>query len=261
MAASTTPFAAAADIRLMNHAAELLFAIAVAALLVAGAGALARSQLFAIQSVRIDGDLAHNSVMTIRANAMPKLEGSFFTLDLAQAKHAFESVPWVRQATVSRVWPNRLAVHLEEHRAVAQWGDHRLVNAQGEVFDANLGDVEDDALPVFVGPDGASARMLAMQARLSVLLASTLQSRIETLGLSGRGSWRVELDAGAEIELGRGNSDDEVLARAERFVRTLPQVTAQYQRPLRAADLRHRDGYAVRLRGISTTAEPTDKKR
>ena len=66
--------------------------------------------------------------------------------------------------------------------------------------------------------------------------------------------------SGAEIELGRG-TDDEVLARAERFVRTLPQATAQYpQRPLLYADLRHRDGYALRLRGVTTTAAANDKK-
>ena len=217
--------------------------------------------MFSIQSVRIDGEVARNSATTIRANAMPKLSGSFFTLDVKQAKAAFESVPWVRRAVVSRVWPNRLAVRLEEHRALAQWGDDRLVNLQGEVFDANLGDVEDDALPVFVGPDGSSAQMLAMHAKLAPLLADALQARIATLGLSGRGSWRVALDSGAEIELGRG-SEDEVLARTERFVRTLAQVTAQYQRPLLTADLRHRDGYAVRLRGISTTtaAVPNQKR-
>ena len=34
---------------------------------------------------------------------------------------AFEAVPWVRRAVVRRVWPDRLAVRLEEHRAAALW--------------------------------------------------------------------------------------------------------------------------------------------
>ena len=46
-----------------------------------------------------------------------------------------------------RVWPNRIAVHLEEHHPAAFWGDDKLVNTEGEVFEANLGDVEDDNLP------------------------------------------------------------------------------------------------------------------
>jgi cell division protein FtsQ len=51
---------------------------------------------------------------------------------------------------------------------------------------------------------------------------------------------------------------DEVTARAQRFVQTLNQVASRYgRRPeaLVSADLRHGDGYAVRLRGVSTTAD------
>jgi cell division protein FtsQ len=68
----------------------------------------------------------------------------------------------------------------------------------------------------------------------------------------------VQLDTGAVIELGRG-SPDEVLARCERFVSTVGQLTARYQRPVQSADLRHRDGYAVRLRGVSTTLSAAER--
>jgi len=57
------------------------------------------------------------------------------------------------------------------------------------------------------------------------------------------------------VELGHG-SIEEVTARTQRFVRTLTQVTSRYgRRPdaLVSADLRHGDGYAVRLRGVGTT--------
>jgi cell division protein FtsQ len=86
-----------------------------------------------------------------------------------------------------------------------------------------------------------------------------LDAHIEGLSLSGRGSWRVELDTGAEVELGRG-TDEEVLARTGRFVGTVTQVTSRYQRPLEYADLRHNEGYAVRLKGI-TTVIPTARDR
>jgi cell division protein FtsQ len=55
------------------------------------------------------------------------------------------------------------------------------------------------------------------------------------------------------VELGRG-SEAELLARTERFVRTLAQATSRWHAPLEYADLRHADGYAVRLRGVSTTS-------
>jgi cell division protein FtsQ len=101
--------------------------------------------------------------------------------------------------------------------------------------------------------------MLTMLGRLKPMF-SRLDTRIESLSLSGRGSWRAELDTGAEVELGRG-TDDEVLARTERFLGTLTQVTQRYQRPLEYADLRHNDGYAVRLKGITTVAPKPKEQR
>ena len=258
-----TPSPIPGDVRLMHATANALYVLAGLALIALLLNGLARLPAFALRAIQIEGDVARNSGSTIRANAAPKLAGNFFTTDLMNDKRAFESVPWVRQAVVKRVWPNRLAVRLEEHRPAAVWGGSdsatdKLVNSYGEVFEANLGDVEDDSLPTFTGPDGSSVHMLAMLNRLKPLF-ERLDARIDGLALSGRGSWRVELDTGAEVELGRG-SDDEVLARTDRFIGTLTQVTSRYQRPLEYADLRHSDGYAVRLKGI-TTVIPTAKER
>jgi cell division protein FtsQ len=244
------------DVRLMNGVASAIFAAAIAALLVAGVLWLTRAPWFTIRVVQIDGDLARNSLPTIRANAMPRLQGNFFSLDLQRARAAFQAVPWVRSAVVRRVWPDRLAVHLEEHRPVALWQSDEenplLVNSFGEVFEANVGDVEDDRLPVLDGPAGSSAAMWAMLQRLQLALAPQ-ELALKRLALSARGSWRGETEDGQSIEFGRG-SEDEVVARTERFVRTLAQVTGRYRKPLLSADLRHADGYALRLEGVSTVA-------
>jgi cell division protein FtsQ len=250
------------DIRVMNASASFLFVLAAFAFAGLLLMWLARLPLFSIRSIQIDGDVSRNSVTTIRANAAPKLAGNFFTMDLALSQQAFEAVPWVRRALVKRVWPNRLAVRLEEHKAAAYWHredrDDQLVNTFGEVFDVNLGDVEDDTLPTLQGPEGHAADMLDMHRRLTPVLARLDGAAIEELKLSERGSWRAELDTGAEIELGRGTAD-EVVARCETFVETVTQVIARYQRPLEYADLRHGTGYAVRLKGITTVDLQTKK--
>ena len=245
------------DVRWMNTATHGVLALVVLGLVAAAVLWLLRAPLFAIQTIQLDGDLQRTSVPTIRTSAMPRLAGNFFSVDLQQGQKAFEEVPWVRKAEVRRVWPDRLLVRLEEHRAAALWqgpdedGDaERLVNSFGEVFDANVADVEDDKLPVLAGPDGSAAQVLALYQRLQPVLGAH-DMLIERLHLSGRGSWRVDLDGGATIELGRG-SDDEVLARSSRFASTLAQVTGRFKQPLETADLRHRDAYAVRLRNVGT---------
>ena len=72
-------------------------------------------------------------------------------------------------------------------------------------------------------------------------------------------------DKGAGLELGRGSEAD-LVARTERFARTYAQVAAKWSnRPLEYADLRHVDGYAVRLRGVlsegTEAGEPTHSLR
>ncbi|TWO72119.1 FtsQ-type POTRA domain-containing protein [Caenimonas sedimenti] len=252
------------DVKLMNVTASLLFTV-FGLLLAAALGWWAlRHPLFAIGGITVQGDVTHNSAPTLRANVAPRLAGNFFTVDLQRARAAFEAVPWVRQAVVRREFPNRLRVVLQEHRAEALWGaeaESRLVNNFGEVFEANAGDAEQDDLPRLAGPDGESAQVLAMYRALHPLF-TPLDLSVSQLTLTGRGSWVMVLDTGATVELGRG-SQEEVLARSQRFAQTLTQVTAKYSRrpeALLSADLRHGDGYAVKLRGVGTTDVQAQKE-
>ena len=252
------------DVRLMNTTANALFVLF--AVLTAGALAhwVGNHPLFAIRAITVVGEVTHNNPVTLRANVLPRLSGSFFTLDLAQARQSFEAVPWVRQAVVRREFPNRLKVVLQEHQAAAYWGaegDSRLLNSFGEVFEANAGEVEHEQLPRLVGPAGQEPQVLVMYGQLQPMFES-LDLGIDQLELTGRGSWVARLDTGAVVELGRGNSA-EIGARTTRFLRTLTQVTARYSRrpdAVEAADLRHPDGYALRLRGVSTVVNSETKK-
>jgi len=257
------------DIRLMNGVAALM----VLGVLLAGlAGALQwvmRQPFFAVRAIQVDGDVNRNSAASLRANALSHLRGSFLSMNLQQTRRAFEAVPWVRKAVVQRVWPNLLKIKLEEHQPAAYWEtkvegadagseaseERLLVNSFGEVFQANLGDVEDEDLPVLSGPAGTSGHMLEMWKQLQsrTQLLDQIAQRID---LSGRGSWRVTLDKGVVVELGRG-SDAEVLARYAQFTASITQLTSRYRTALLSADLRHSDGYAVRLAGVSTTPNPS----
>ena len=150
------------DIRLMQHTAQVLWLVLAILVLAGTAIFVSRHAVFAIRGITVSGDVTHNNTLTLRANVAPHLLGTFFTLDLARARAVFEAVPWVRQAVVRREFPNRLRVQLQEHRAAAYWGpegESRLVNSFGEVFEANVGEVEQDGLPRLQGPDGQSAQI------------------------------------------------------------------------------------------------------
>jgi cell division protein FtsQ len=252
------------DVKLMNLTATVLLSACLVLAVGSAAWWALRHPVFAIAGITVQGDVAHNNAVTLRANVAPRLAGNFFTVNLAKAREAFESVPWVRTAVVRREFPNRLRVQLQEHQAVALWGadgETRLVNNFGEVFEANAGDVEPDDLPRLAGPPQQSAQVLAMYTALKPIF-DALDMGVERLSLTARGSWQLELDTGGVVELGRG-TQEEVVARTQRFAQTLTQVASRYgRRPdaLISADLRHGDGFAVRLRGVGTTsADRKDK--
>jgi cell division protein FtsQ len=251
------------DVKLMNIAANAMFALGIALLVAAGAWWAVRNPVFAIAGITVQGEVTHNSAPMLRANVAPQLAGNFFTINLAAARRAFETVPWVRQAIVKREFPNRLRVVLQEHHAVALWGsesDPKLLGDKGEVFEANVGDVEQDDLPHLAGPDDQADQVLAMYRTIKPLF-EPLDLAVGSLTLTPRGNWQVELDNGAVLELGHG-TPAEVTARTQRFVQTVTQVASRYGRTpeaLVSADLRYGEGYALKLRGVAT--KESDGKR
>lgn len=251
------------DIRLMNVLAGILylaFAVMVLALLTTW---LMRQPLFDLRGIVVEGDVVHNNAVTLRANVAPRLSGNFFTIDLARARSVFESVPWVRKAMVQRQFPNRLKVVLQEHDAIAYWGpegESRLMNNFGEVFEANVGDVESEDLPQLNGPKGQAPLVLQVY-RTLVPLFEKQDEVLQGLQLTGQGSWRAQLATGATIELGHGSAE-EIEARVQRFVATLTQASARFGREIESADLRYANGYALRLKGVTTfsAGDKEDKK-
>lgn len=242
--------------RLLNLIASALYALVVLMALAAGLLWLAQRPVFAITHVEIgpmDGAaLRHVNAPSVRASALGKLTGNFFTLDLNAARQAFESVPWVRRASVRREWPNGLAVEVEEHEALGTWGppeSGRLINTYGEVFVANTAEAEEDAqLLALDGPPDSEGDVIE---KLEVMRQwfKPLKAEPLAVALSGRYAWRAKLSNGMEVELGREQNDEERVAmdqRVRRFVAAWPQVTQQWGSQIESADLRYPNGFAIR---------------
>ena len=253
------PMVLPADIRFMNGMSVMFGVVFVLMALVILASWLFRQPIFNLSGITVRGDMTHNNAITLRANVAPRLVGNFFTINLAQTRAVFESAPWVRKAVVHRQFPNRLSVVLQEHQAVAYWGaddNTLLVNSFGEVFEANQAEVESADLPQLAGPPGQTPLVLQAYRRL-VTQFEKLDMQLERLELTRQGSWRARLDSGAELELGHGSVDD-IDGRTQRFIATLNQVSSRYGRDLESADLRYSNGYALKLKGVSTLS-PGDK--
>ncbi|QYY31186.1 cell division protein FtsQ/DivIB [Cupriavidus pinatubonensis] len=242
--------------RLLNLIASALYALVALMALAAGLLWLAQRPVFAITHVVVasmdGGALRHVNAPSVRSNALGKLTGNFFTLDLNAARLVFESVPWVRRASVRREWPNGLAVEVEEHEALGTWGaadSGRLINTYGEVFVANTAEAEEDAqLLALDGPPDSEGDVIE---KLEVMREwfKPLKAEPLSVALSGRYAWRTKLSNGMVVELGREQNDEERAAmeqRVKRFVAAWPQVTEQWGKQIDYADLRYPNGFAIR---------------
>lgn len=169
-----------------------------------------------------------------------ELDGNFISVNLTAVREAFVKLPWVREAKVNREWPHGLNVVLEEHRAVAYWGDHALVNTYGEVFrvTANMD------LPTFTGPNEASAQEVAQQYRRFNKILVSIDQQIAEISLTPRYAWRLRLDTGTVLELGRNDVEE----RLVRYVSVYNHSIARWsqQQPLTYVDLRYPNGFAIR---------------
>ncbi|MEO8991440.1 MAG: cell division protein FtsQ/DivIB [Nitrosospira sp.] len=198
------------------------------------------SSLFPLKEVSLgdsNGGLKHVTREQIDGAVRSAVAGNFFTVDLEATRKIFVELPWVRSASVRRIWPQGLEVTLEEHVALARWGGDALVNFQGEIFNA----ASDEALPEFEGPEASASEMARQYAGFKKMLRP-LQQNIARMNLSDRRAWRVHLDNGTILELGR----EQMGLRLERYVQVHDSSIMQLNRRLTYVDLRYPSGFAVR---------------
>jgi cell division protein FtsQ len=216
--------------------ANVLIACAVLVLGYCALRAFVELPFFALREVWVLGNVQHVARGEIEALVKHEIRGNFFTLDLKAAKQAFQKLPWVRTASLSRAWPNTLVVRLEQQVPLAKWGKHALVNIQGERFAGYV----DTPLPEFIGPEGNEAEM-AKQYRMFVRVLEPIALTPVAVRLSERGAWQLRLSNDLSLELGR----EDIESRLNRFVEVYPQFMALTSDAPQRLDLRYDNGFAV----------------
>jgi len=188
-----------------------------------------------IERVQFAGDLHRIAPADLEAFVRAVQGANATGASLEAVREAARRIPWVREASVRRRFPDAIEVTLETHEPLARWNDAELVSTRGDVFAAEYV----GTLPRFHGRDGSAAQMAAEYPAIVKALAP-LGVTVTEVTLSPRGAWQVALDSGLVLELGR----DDIEARLERFARAWPVVAARGVET-RHADLRYANGFAL----------------
>ncbi|MGM0480856.1 MAG: cell division protein FtsQ/DivIB [Pseudomonadota bacterium] len=194
--------------------------------------------------LNVQGELRQLTTAEIRAALMAEPLGSFFTADVNQLRQRVEHLPWVAKASVRKVWPDRLAVHVTERQPLAYWNGDRLLSEQGEVFKARV-DAEQlgHSLPQLSGPETAVEATLQQFNQLQQMLQVNGMS-LSALRLTERFAVSAVLASGIELKLGR----EAALQRIKRFIDLLPTIEEHensQQQAIQQVDLRYDTGAAV----------------
>lgn len=236
----------------LNWIANFLYALSVVLMLYAAIYVVVHLPIFPLREVRVDGELSHVNREQIRLIVRKHLQGNFFTLDLVKARDAFQKLPWARNVSIRRRWPDRLEVMVEEHQELARWGNIALVNTYGELFNA----ASDSDLPVFYGPGDGVYEVSKHYATYSKILGD-VGLKVKQIALTPRRAWQLTTEKGMVVELGRNQMD----MRLAKFVDVYPDTIGKLGAHIQYADLRYPNGFAVRKPAMLEKVVPAEEQK
>lgn len=170
---------------------------------------------------------------------MGALKG-FWGQDVEPIQAQIEALPWVKNAVVRKIWPNRLSIWVTEYQPAAFWNHNQLVTQDGVVFQLPFERLNKQTLPYLGGPDYQSLKVLeAWNQIYADFKAKNLMAKGMTI--DERGAWQVTLDNDIVLRLGRG----EWKSKLERFVTIYPQIDVPENKKIDYVDLRYTAGAAV----------------
>jgi cell division protein FtsQ len=169
--------------------------------------------------------------------------GTFMTQDVNIIQSQIERLPWIKQASVRKQWPDELKIHLVEYVPIARWNDQHMVDSDGNAFSVPAERTSKQNLPMLYGPEGSENEVLQSYRDMGQMLARD-KFTLKVAAMTARRSWQLTLNNDIKLDLGRGDT----MKRLERFIELYPVLQQQAQtdgKRISYVDLRYDSGAAV----------------
>lgn len=194
---------------------------------------------YPINKVEVMGTYQYVKSGDIQVALVPYVQKGLFGMPELQAEHALEQIPGVADASIWRVYPDKIRVVVREKAAIAVL-NNQLLAADGTMFPP--GNTIPADLPVLQGDPTYVKQMLAMLEGLTpVFNAANLT--VTGFGLLPNGDWQVEVDHQTWITLGK----DDLADRVANFLNAYPTLikNAPAGQVPSNIDLRYSHGFTV----------------
>ncbi len=193
----------------------------------------------AIEAYEVHGNSEVSDLDVVAALA-PDHGTSILSYDVAVAREALKANPWIADATVSKVYPNKLEIRIDERLPFALWQNEHglyLIDREGLILSEFDGRKTQLPLVVGKGAEKEAANILALMQRVPQLAVDA-----KALIRVGERRWDIETADGVTIMLPEQGQAAELI-RFSKFERE----TELLMRDIDRIDLRLKDRLVVRM--------------
>tara|TARA_R110002072_G_scaffold90500_3_gene202387 strand:+ start:15642 stop:16430 length:789 start_codon:yes stop_codon:yes gene_type:complete len=204
-----------------------------------------------IDKMSVAGEFKYQSPEGLKRHISHFIGQGFLSADLEDMKRYIESLPWVYQATVSRVWPGEIKVRVEEQVAVSYWNSSGFINEGGELFVPN--EVTHNLqLPMLRYVNSSNdVERLGMYQLFNYIQKelSVFELKATILEQEARGTWELTLSNGIGVVLGHVDQSadgrkalDDKLERVGKLLSSKSDLSPE---KINKLDTRYPNGIAV----------------
>ncbi|MBD1576879.1 MULTISPECIES: cell division protein FtsQ/DivIB [Vibrio] len=231
----------------------LLVVVSIIAVLYSTVSWMTDAERLPLSQVMVEGKLTHVKPSEVQQalSQIPHM-GTFMTQDVDTLQAAVKTIPWVKQVSIRKQWPDLVKVYIVEYQAQAIWNGNSLLNDEGHVFNGTPADIEGNIVNLY-GPDEESEKVLSVWKQSNKLL-KPLGLNITSVVLNDRRAWQMILDNGIRLELGKDARDN----RLHRFVQLYRRLGDKADQ-VSYIDLRYDTGAAVGWISDDDSAQESNK--
>ena len=193
-----------------------------------------------ITKIKMQNQWQHVTEEEIKILLTGHMGTGFFRFNVNELKSLLENHPWVSEAGIKRLWPDSIAIQIEEHFPIAQWNENELLNQQGEIFQPERTD-QLAILPQLFGPKDSQMQVMDQYQLFNQILFSS-GLKLTGLTLTHRGSWSLTVNNSIQITVGRS----ELVSRLQRFVDFYERQNIRTTMDIVEVDLRYGNGIAIK---------------
>ncbi len=203
--------------------------------------------MFPITAVEVRGQLNNITKHELEQIVLNDLKKGFFDINLNNIANEIESKNWVAQATLRRVWPNKVEVLIREHQAYAVWDDKTLLSSNGILFSvSNSADFKHLAL--INGQHQHAKKLLLAYSQLEQLLR---QKKLTLISLTAVKSDEMIIQFNTDLTAVFSLTEKD--KQFSRFVALLDNQFIQYRKQhntitdkaVERIDMRYSNGFSV----------------